>query len=136
MVAFPLWNNPSDFLASSNQDYPLATALSYGTFQAVSGLTSTGYTIINYDYWPYVSQFIMLILMYIGGMSGSTAGGVKVIRFLIVLRVLRYKIETFFHRDVFRVVKVGDREITDRVASTVLSFFASSSSLSRSAVFF
>lgn len=121
-VAYGIWNNASDFIGGSSETYSFQTALGYGIFQAVSAQTSTGFTVINYDSWPYISQFIMVILMYIGAMSGSTAGGIKIIRSVIAFRVITYKIETFFHRDIYRILRVGDKEITEKTASTVLAF--------------
>lgn len=123
LVAFGLWNNPPPFPNPTAEIYSAERSLANGLFQAVSAQTSTGFSIANYDAWPYVSQFILVILMYVGGMSGSSAGGMKVIRFVIVWRFISYKIETFFHRDVFRILKVGDKEIPDKSAGTVLSFF-------------
>ena len=123
LVSFGLWNNLQHFQTPPPEPYSTGKSLAEGFFQAISAQTSTGFSSANYDIWPYASQFVMLILMYIGGMSGSSAGGLKIIRFVIVWRIIRYKIETFFHRDVFRILKVGDKEITDKTASSVLSFF-------------
>lgn len=91
--------------------------------QAISAQTSTGYAFINYDYWPLTSQFLLLMLMFIGGMSGSTAGGIKVIRVVTIFRVISNKIESFFRPGVVRVLKVGNKEITDKTAMTTLTFF-------------
>lgn len=101
----------------------LLEALAYGTFHAISAQTSTGFTIISYDFWPANCQFILLILMYIGGMSGSTAGGIKVIRFIIAWKIMVNKVESFFRPEVVRLLKVGNREISDKVALSVFSIF-------------
>ena len=90
---------------------------------AISAQTSTGFSLISYDLWPFICQLLMLMLMFIGGMSGSTTGGIKVIRYFIVLKLIKQKIESLFRPEVVRAVKVGDKEITPKTASTVLTFF-------------
>jgi trk system potassium uptake protein TrkH len=56
-------------------------------------------------------------------MSGSTTGGIKVIRYFIVLKLIKNKIESLFRPEVVRALKVGDKEINSKTASTVLIFF-------------
>jgi trk system potassium uptake protein TrkH len=90
---------------------------------AISAQTTTGFSLISYDLWPFVCQLLMLILMFIGGMSGSTTGGIKVIRYFVVLKLIKNKIESLFRPEVVRVLKVGDKEIAPKTASTVLIFF-------------
>ncbi len=101
---FPLWHGATS----------LADALAQGSFMAISAQTSTGFSLISYDLWPFVCQLLMLILMFIGGMSGSTTGGIKVIRYFIVLKLIKNKIESLFRPEVVRVLKVGDKEITSK----------------------
>ncbi len=98
-------------------------AISYGAFQAISAQSSTGFSLVNYDLWPFAAQLVMVILMYIGGMSGSTTGGIKIIRYAIILKAIKHKIETLFRPEAVRALKVGEREISDKTAMTVLTFF-------------
>jgi len=67
-----------DLLAHSR--YSLGNTLRHSSFQVVSLITTTGFTTINYDIWPPLSRAILLILMFIGGCGGSTAGAIKVVR--------------------------------------------------------
>ncbi len=113
LMSFPLWHAP----------YSWTDALAQGSFMAISAQTSTGFSLISYDLWPFICQLLMLILMFIGGMSGSTTGGIKVIRYFIVLKLIKNKIESLFRPEVVRVLKVGDKEIAPKTASTVLIFF-------------
>lgn len=113
MMSFPLWHAP----------FSWKDALAQGSFMAISSQTSTGFSLISYDLWPFICQLLMLILMFIGGMSGSTTGGIKVIRYFIVLKLIKNKIEALFRPEVVRVLKVGDKEIAPKTASTVLIFF-------------
>jgi trk system potassium uptake protein TrkH len=113
MMSLPLWSGGTS----------LTDALAQGSFMAVSAQTTTGFFLISYDYWPFVCQLLMLILMFIGGMSGSTTGGIKVIRYFIMLKLIKNKIESLFRPEVVRVLKIGDKEISSKTASTVLIFF-------------
>lgn len=104
-------------------------AMLYGSFQAISAQTSTGFSIANFDLWPYSCQLMILLLMYIGGMSGSTAGGLKIIRFVIMWKAIAHQIESFFRPEVVRVLKVGNKEIPERTMMTVFTFFGIATSL-------
>ena len=56
-------------------------------------------------------------------MSGSTSGGIKIIRYAIVLKAIFYKIESLFRPEAVRCLKIGHREVSDKTAMTVLTFF-------------
>jgi trk system potassium uptake protein TrkH len=62
---------------------PFETTMREALFQVVSMATTTGYVLADYDLWPVAAQFALLLLMLVGGMAGSTAGGMKVIRGLV-----------------------------------------------------
>lgn len=94
-----------------------------GAFQMVSAMTTTGFITSDYDVWPYTSQILMLIAMYIGGMSGSTAGGIKIIRQYMLFRIAQYRTETLFRMQHLRIFKLDNREVDNTVAITVLCFF-------------
>ena len=56
------------------------------TFQALSISTGTGFTTYNFDQWPSHAKILLLIFLVIGGSSGSTTGGIKIVRILIVVK--------------------------------------------------
>jgi trk system potassium uptake protein TrkH len=85
--------------------------------------TSTGFVTANYDLWPFASQMLMLLLMFVGGMSGSTAGGIKTSRFYILFKILQHRLESIYRPDCVRRLRIGATEIDDKNALTVLSFF-------------
>ncbi len=91
-------------------------------FQFISSLTSTGFYTANYDLWPWGAQALMLLSMYVGGMSGSTAGGMKMVRHLISFRTVKHKIETLFRPEAVRALKIRDREIPMKTFSSVFIF--------------
>ncbi len=104
-------------------------ALRYGAFQVISVQTSTGFSTANYDLWPFSIQTLMLILMFVGGMAGSTAGGIKVIRQQTFFRIMLNKIESIYRPDIVRTYRVGNATIDNRTATTVLCFIMVAASL-------
>lgn len=104
-------------------NYSLSDAIRNGAFQLISAGTSTGFVTVDYETWPYVVQALMLIVMFVGGMSGSTAGGIKVIRHLILFQTSKNKVESLFHPEAVRAIKIGNREIDTSVMINVLCFF-------------
>ncbi len=103
--------------------YSVADAFRLGSFQALSMQTSTGFVTANYDLWPFASQMLMLLLMFVGGMSGSTAGGIKTSRFYILWKIVQHRLESIYRPDCVRRLKIGANEIDDKNALTVLAFF-------------
>lgn len=120
LMSWGLWGTPK--FGSSNV-FSFSEALGAGSFQAISSQTSTGFSLANYDLWPFSCQLLMILLMYIGAMSGSTTGGVKIIRYAIILRLIKNKIESLFRPEAVRCLKIGEKEISDKTAMTVLIFF-------------
>ncbi len=81
-----------------------ATALRQAAFQVSSIITTTGYGTADFDQWPALSKMILVSLMFVGACAGSTGGGIKVSRFLVMARTVRKEIRTYVHpRGVWRV---------------------------------
>ncbi|MCC5831929.1 MAG: hypothetical protein JJU12_02675 [Chlamydiales bacterium] len=104
-------------------------ALRFGAFQVISVQTSTGFTTANYDLWPFSIQVLMLVLFYVGGMAGSTSGGIKVIRHQTFFHIMLNKIESIYRPDTVRTYRIGTATIDNRTATTVLCFFMVAASL-------
>jgi len=87
----------------------LGRSFRFAGFQAASILTTTGFTTTNYAHWPVLSQVVLFLLMFIGGCSGSTGGGMKVIRIVTLFKQswneLKYLI---YPRGIFQVKISGD----------------------------
>jgi trk system potassium uptake protein TrkH len=98
-------------------------AFTDGTFQLVSSMTSSGFYNTNYDLWPYEMQVLMLIVMFVGGMSGSTAGGIKIIRHILLVLITKSRLELFYRPESVRSLKVSGKEIDSNIAINVFCFF-------------
>jgi trk system potassium uptake protein TrkH len=95
-----------------------------GIFQAVSISTTTGYTSESYYLWPGAIPVILLFASFIGGCAGSTAGGIKVIRFMLLIKQGRREIMRLIHPNALIPIKVGGKPLSDRVVSAVWGFFS------------
>lgn len=78
-----------------------------GVFTTVSQQTTTGFTTVDYNLWPFVAKAVIITVMFIGGCGGSTAGGIKVIRIWITLRVLWRQLTRVANPSVVRPVRVS-----------------------------
>lgn len=98
------------------------TAAADSIFQSVSMLTTSGYTTGNYMLWPNLCQVTLLILMFIGSCSSSTGGGLKVIRFVIIGKLLRHGISMRLHRQFYEAIKVNKRSVSPDTVSGVTNY--------------
>ncbi len=108
--------------------YPLDDALRLSAFQVTSIMTTTGYSTANFDQWPNFSRAVLLMLMAVGGMAGSTAGGLKVIRSLILFKYTYRRVILAFNPNAVIPIKLGglvlpEKTISRTVGITV-AFFA------------
>jgi trk system potassium uptake protein TrkH len=106
-----------------NDVYSTGEAIRTGFFHLVSAQSSSGFFTASYDTWPHVVQAILLIVMYIGGMSGSTAGGMKVIRLSILFQLVKHKIESIFMPKTVKIIRASNKEIDQGMAISTLCFF-------------
>ncbi|MBS3781254.1 MAG: TrkH family potassium uptake protein [Candidatus Thermoplasmatota archaeon] len=104
-------------------ELPIISDIRHSLFQAVSIMTTTGYATVNFDKWPEVLRLLLLILMFIGGSAGSTGGGMKVMRVLLVFKMIKRKFKQFINPRRVEVVRMGDSVIDEKVLDTVVMFF-------------
>jgi len=101
----------------------IGQALRLGAFQTISTLTTTGYTIDSFYLWPGYLPTLFLILCLIGGCAGSTAGGMKVIRIMLLYQQMVREIRRLVHPNAVLAIKLGDRAVSDNIISAVWAFF-------------
>jgi trk system potassium uptake protein TrkH len=98
------------------------SAIRSGVFTTVSMGTTTGYATTNFDTWPFAAKAVLILLMFIGGSAGSTAGGIKVIRIWVALKVMLAEIEHVFRPNVVRPVRVGKSVVDDQLKLGTISY--------------
>ncbi|MDK2876921.1 MAG: trk/ktr system potassium uptake protein, partial [Archaeoglobaceae archaeon] len=103
--------------------FDILDSLRYSAFQAISLATTTGYTTFDYDTWSDSAKIVLLILMIIGGCSGSTSSGLKVIRVVILLKYVSYQVFKLVDPRSVKVVRYGNTVISEKQMSEVVAFF-------------
>ncbi|MEM6287299.1 MAG: TrkH family potassium uptake protein [Bacteroidota bacterium] len=102
----------------------LADALRYGAFQAVAIITTTGFGTADYEVWPPLAVGVLLALFFVGGMAGSTGGGVKVVRVLLILKNSFREFRQLVHPQAILPVRLDHRVVPEAVLRNVLGFIA------------
>jgi trk system potassium uptake protein TrkH len=102
-------------------DSPLQ-ALRYASFQAVAIVTTTGFGTADYEAWPALAIGLIFLLFFVGGMAGSTGGGVKVIRHLLLYKHTYAEMRRLVHPKAIIPLRVSGRVVPPDVMRNVLSF--------------
>ncbi len=92
-------------------------------FQVVSIITTTGFTTADFDLWPQILRFSLILLMFIGGCGGSTGGGMKVVRFLISIKIGMRSILQSVYPNAVVPVRFNGGTCSDRIIESVASYF-------------
>lgn len=98
------------------------TCLRYSVFQVVSLLTTTGFASIDFNLWPDSSRIVLLLVMFIGGCAGSTAGGPKAIRVLLLLKYARWELFKSIHPKAVKPIKFNGKTVPENVIHETVSF--------------
>ena len=109
-------------LLIGHQYYDPASAIRYAAFQTVSIATTTGFTVTDFSAWPSVLPFLLLYASFAGACAGSTGGGMKIIRVLLVFKQGVREIKRLLHTNGVFPVKLGQRAVGDRVVEAVWGF--------------
>ena len=107
----------------ANMPLPLSTTIRHAAFQTVTILTTTGFGVTDTLQWPYFVHLVLLLLMFVGGCAGSTGGGMKVLRVMVLTRsVKKDMLKTLQPRRVL-CVRIGGKPQGNELVRSILSFF-------------
>ena len=113
------------FALSLNGQYDSANeTVRYGLFQTISIATTTGFTSQNYSSWPAAIPFFLITMSFIGACVGSTGGGIKVVRILVMFRLGMKEIHKFIRPNAQVSVKLNKSSINEKALVSVLGFFS------------
>lgn len=98
-------------------------SLRHSFFQVGSMITTTGYATQDFDQWPEIARLILLLIPFVGGCAGSTGGGIKVGRFLILFKNIRAQFRRLLHPRAVINLRVSDRVVGQDVVQNTLTFF-------------
>ncbi|MBU0754758.1 MAG: TrkH family potassium uptake protein [Planctomycetes bacterium] len=130
MITFSLYLTPAEDYAGRDPGYKagagydsLGKAFRDAAFQSVSIMTTTGYCTENFDVWPQICRYLLVMLMVVGACAGSTGGGMKVVRLLLAIKIAVREIRRLVRpRTVFNI-KIEGTSIPDEVIGNTAGFF-------------
>lgn len=99
-------------------------ALRLSGFQVASIVTTTGYSTANFDMWPQLSKTVLFLLMFMGGCAGSTAGGFKVSRVMLLIKSIRREFKKMLHPRSVGSVRFEGKKLDDRTLHSVNNYLA------------
>jgi trk system potassium uptake protein TrkH len=117
-LLFGTWANPEAYV-----DYSPGEALRYSAFQVVSIATTTGFATADFDAWPHFSRILLIMLMIVGGSAGSTSGGMKIVRVLMLAKMAYWRLEHTFRPKTVRAIRISGLVIDKSVQESTQNFF-------------
>jgi trk system potassium uptake protein TrkH len=115
------------FLVTSNiyvgSGNTLGESIRQAAFQVVSIITTTGFGTVDFALWPYLGQAILVALMFIGGCAGSTGGGIKVGRILVLLKQAQLELQRSLHPRAVLNLKIDGKSMAQENVINILQFF-------------
>jgi trk system potassium uptake protein TrkH len=102
----------------------LGQAFRYGSFEVISVVTSTGFSVSDFSVWPLALPALLIFSTFVGGCAGSTAGGIKVIRFVVLFKQVGIHIHRLIHPQAIRRMKLDGHPLPDLVVEAIGGFFA------------
>ena len=110
-------------LVSANTYDTTAEAVRAALFTVVSVITSTGYGIADFSAWPLMLPVLLMFISFVGGCAGSTAGGMKVIRFVVMARQAQIEVQRLVHPNLVKPLRIDGHSVPDEVVRGVWAFF-------------
>ena len=105
------------------QSYTTEEAFRHSLFQVASIITTTGYSTTDFNLWPMLATTTLIILMFIGSMAGSTAGGIKMSRFIIAIKGALINIRKLINPRYVPRAKIEDKSLEEKTINDVFAFF-------------
>lgn len=103
--------------------FSYSQALYRSLFESIASLSTTGYAIGEYFVWPASLQLLILLLTFVGGMAGSTTGGLKISRHYLLFKSAFHRLVLFFRPDTVRILKIDKKQISTNALQDVLALF-------------
>lgn len=100
----------------------LGEAMHHASFQVASIITTTGFATQDFDMWPQASRTILVLLMFVGACAGSTGGGIKVSRFVVLVKTVRKELIQFLHPQAVRKIKMDGKVVEHEVVRSINVF--------------
>ena len=103
--------------------YPMLTALRHGAFHVISFFTTAGFSSVDASAWPDFDRYVLFLLAFLGGCIGSPAGGLKVVRLLVLAKLTAQELRRTLHPHMVVSVRLDGLAVPDKVVGRMLAFF-------------
>lgn len=100
------------------------SALQQAFFQVSSIITTTGFATVDFNLWPTLSKSVLILLMFVGACAGSTGGGIKVSRLVILWKDIRNEIASFIHPRSVRTIRVEGKKVNNEIVNSVKTYIS------------
>lgn len=97
--------------------------LTESVFQVTSIITTTGFTTADYDIWPQTAKTVIMILMFLGACAGSTGGGIKISRFMVVVKTFIKEMNSYIHPKSVKKIKIDGKPVEHEIVRTTNVYF-------------
>ncbi len=124
ILTLNIWGTGTPGTPDAAKHETVWSSLRFAAFQVAGVITTTGFGTDNFDLYPPLSQLILVSLMFVGGMAGSTAGGIKVFRIMVVFKAIVQEAKKVVRPASVHVVKISGKPVNREVVSGILAFFA------------
>lgn len=101
----------------------IGETIRYSSFQVSSIITTTGYATTDFNLWPLFSQWLIVLLMLTGASAGSTGGGMKCIRIILLFKIIKREITKIIHPRSVQTVKINGSAVDEEILSGIMAFF-------------
>ena len=105
-----------------NDHYKIFDAITHGAYQVISIMTSTGSASVDFAKWSFTSQVLLFLAMFTGACASSTGGGIKIVRWMLVYKIMKMELKKILHPNAVINIKVNDSIVSKDVLSQTISF--------------
>lgn len=122
IVTAAVWRPFSGAASEALQYEGFFEALRYGAFQVAAIVTTTGFGTADYEVWPAAAMTLVFILFFVGGMAGSTGGGVKIIRHVVLFKASIRELRRLMHPQALIPIRINDKSIPNTSVLNIVAF--------------
>lgn len=105
-----------------NMHYNITDSFTHAFFNTISGISSTGYCSVDYTKWDYVSKILLFTIMLMGSCASSAGGGLKVMRWLLIFKIMKIEMTKILHPKAIIDIKIGDYSVPKEILYQTLMF--------------
>lgn len=101
----------------------IGEAIRYSSFQVSSIITTTGFSTADFALWPAFSQCLLVLLMFLGASAGSTGGGIKCLRIVLLFKIIKREITKIIHPRSVQTIKINGKVVNEEILTEVMAYF-------------